>query len=264
MKAKTILTITIICLAFIFSNAQDKQRIGHYNIGVGLSTHSILDDGYAAFTFNSVNPNLTFSFQRDKNKNRIAYGLDAVVGKTNYKKYELFKTDLYDIDLFALYAREINLKNDKMKLHLGGIIDYRILFLLNMNDEFAVGNVSYTVALSLGAYANFDYQYNEENKFSLTFKHPLLSNVVRNPYTGYNNETVLLTNYGNDLLPLIFHNPELTHGFKFFRPSLELAWEKQLSSGKILVPKISTEYLSYNSINPVKYFRTNLSIGLKF
>jgi len=212
MKAKTILTITIICLAFIFSNAQDKQRIGHYNIGVGLSTHSILDDGYAAFTFNSVNPNLTFSFQRDKNKNRIAYGLDAVVGKTNYKKYELFKTDLYDIDLFALYAREINLKNDKMKLHLGGIIDYRILFLLNMNDEFAV----------------------------------------------------LLTNYGNDLLPLIFHNPELTHGFKFFRPSLELAWEKQLSSGKILVPKISTEYLSYNSINPVKYFRTNLSIGLKF
>ena len=264
MKAKTILSITILCLAFLYSNAQDKKRIGHYNIDVGVSIHSILDKGYADFTFNSVNPNLKFYFQRDKNKNRIAYGLDAVAGKTNYRGYRLFKTNLFDVNLFAFYARELNLKNEKMKLHLGAIADYRVLFLLNMPPEFQIGNVSYAVALSLAAYVNFDYQLNKENKFSLTFKHPILSNVVRNPYTGYNNTTVLLTDYGDNLVPLIFHNPELTHGFKFFRPSLELAWEKQLSSGKILVPKFSLEYLSYNDINPINYFRTNLSIGLKF
>lgn len=277
MKVKTLLTITLLlCFAMIASNGQNKEqhekhhkkqgkkRISEFNVGVGLAAHSILDEGYAAFAFNSINPNLNLSYQRDKNNNRMEFGLDAVVGSTNYNDYKLFKTSLIDVNLYALYARRLNLNNEKMQLHLGGIADYDILFLLNMPEEYDVGNVSYTVATSLGLYVGYDYQINEKNKASINFKHPLISNVVRNPYTGYNQTTALLTDYGDNLPPLIFHNPQLTHGFKFFRPSLELEWERKISQKTTLVPKLSIEYLNYNSINPIKYFRTNLSIGINF
>ena len=264
MNLKTILTITTLCFAVITAQAQEKTRIGKYHLGVGLSIHSILDEGYAPMTFNGLNPNLTFSFQKDNNQNRIGFGLDAVYGKLKYEDFELFETDLIDVNLFALYARALDLGNEKTKFHLGGMIDYRILFLLNMPEEFTVGNVSYTVGLNLGLYVGLDYQLSDRDQLAINFKHPLFGNIVRNPYTGFNNTTVLLTDYGDNLAPLIFHNPEWTHGFKFFRPRLEIAWERQLSSNKIFVPKFSIEYLSYNSINPIKYFRTNFSIGINF
>ncbi len=265
MNIKAFLVSTIFSLFFIHTNAQDKkQRVGKYDVSVGAAAHSILDQGYAAFTFNSLNPNYEFSFQRDQDSNRIGLGLNGVVGKTNYNDYRLFETNLIDVNLFAFYAKALDRGNEKTKIHIGGILDYRILFLLNMRDEFTVGNVSYTAALNLGLYLGLDYHFSEKTNLAISFKYPLLGNVVRNPYTGFDQSTTLLTDYGDNLPPLIFHNPEWVHGFKFFRPCLEVAMEKRITSRLWLVPKLSIEYLRYNAINPIQYFITNFSIGINF
>lgn len=252
------------CLISFGLHASEKNRLADLEAEIGLSIHSILDDGYAAFTFNSVNPVYAFSFERDKNTNRIGFGLDAVIGSTNYNDYALFKTTLIDFELYALYARKIGLKSEQSDIYLGPVLDYDILFLLNMDDEFQVGNVSYTVALSLGLYAGLDHEFSEKNELSAAFQLPLLTSVVRNPYTGYNQTTTLLTDYGDNLPPLIFHNPEITHGFDFFRPRIDLKWKYQLTDKLKLAPAAGIEYLSYNAINPIKYFRSDLSIALIF
>lgn len=264
MKPKSIITITLLCFLVLQLNAQKNDRTAKFNLGVGISVHSILDEGYAPFTFNSANPSFNFSFIRDKDNNRIAAGLNTSIGKTNYMDYNLFETNLIDVNLFALYARKIEFNIKNSSLHIGTMVDYRILFLLNMRDEFTVGNVSYTAATSFGLYTSYDYKINDKNNLRFNIKYPLISNVVRNPYTGFNQATTLLTDFGENLVPLIFHDPKLVHGFKFIRPSLELEWEKQLSSKFILVPKVEIEYLNYNAINPIEYFKTNFSIALNF
>jgi len=266
MKIKTKIYFTFLLLSMCFSNilqAQKSKSSTDYKVAVGLSIHSILDEGYAPMTFNSVTPNIKASLIKDKEKSYFEAGFDFGYGSTNYNDYALFKTDLIDVDLFALYAVK-NQINDKLNFKIGGMLDYRILFLLNFPPEFEVGNASYTAAISLGLYAGLDYQWTDKDKLSLNFSNPLLSNVVRPPYTGYDQATTIKTDYGNNLVPLIFHDPQWTHGFKFFRPKLQVGWEHELSSKLSLTTDLSTEYLNYNHINPIKAFKTNLTVGLKF
>jgi len=264
MKTRLILTNILVCFILYCVQAQDKKRIGIYDLGVGISSHSILEESYAPFPFNSVNPYLRFSFERDKNGHRMEAGLDLTFGTTNYNDFELFQTNLINVDLYLLYAKAIKMKNEKMNFHLGAIVDYDILFLINMRDEFDAGNISYNVALSLGPYAALEYQFNEQNIFKLVFDMPILTQVVRNPYTGYDQNVIQLTEYGDNLPPVIFHKPKLTHGFDYFRPNLSFEWQKKFEGGRIISPKVSIQYLNYEPINPIAYFQTNFSIGLKF
>ncbi len=262
MKKFIILSTLLLITTFLSgqdltkNTAETKTKNHGIGLAFGINTGKVKDTNFSPLHYDEFGQvsKLNYEFKKPNSRNLFYTNLSFSNGSAKTTASDSLESRYIYGDIELGYYRQLNTKNDKMKFYLGGKyhLDFSEIIFNNVFESFTF-NIAHQFELS----TRLDYQLNEKHAFSTNLSLPVLSLLVRPPYSGYDEEL----NENTEKPLKLITNGDFVSIDKHRALKFELIHKYQMNER--LGTQIRYEFHTQTN-NQFKQFQNQFSVGLNY
>jgi len=247
----------MLCSNFVFSQENTKELKKTYSLSLGYEKSYFKDINYSPLNQNGNGAVLQFQYEKQlKNNNLFSFGLDLPFAITQPKIANHFKAIQTIANIEVAYLKKLPVKNNKLQLFAGAQYHtYYHLVFYDGTEAFTMFGVN-----GLDASAKLYYQLNEKQKIHIKASLPVLAQLVRPPYSGW--DKFITDNPGK--IPKILTRGKITSLNKFFGVNFDLNYEYQYKTKRSLWLNYGLRYYTTNEVKKSIVLNNQINVGINF
>jgi len=189
-----------------------------------------------------------------KNENLFSIAVDLPLGITRPNKLSQFNAIQTIANIEVAYLKKLALNNTKYQLYAGG--QYHTYYHLVFYD----GTESFTMfgLNGIDASAKLTYDLNEKQKLSTKVSLPLIAQLVRPPYTGW--DKFITDNSTN--IPKILTRGKITSLNKFFGFNFDLNYAYTYKAKRSVFVNYGMRYYRTNEVKKSIVMNNQINVGI--
>jgi len=217
-------------------------------LSVGYEKSYFKDENYALLNQQGNGTVLQFQFQKKlKADDLFSIAFDLPFAITKPKATDHFKAIQTISNIEVAYLKKLSLKNDQ--------IQFYVLVFYNGTAAFTMFGTN-----GLDASAQLNYIINKKQMIHTKISMPLVAQLVRPPYTGW--DKFITDNYKN--IPKVLTRGKITSLNQFFGINFDLNYEYQYKDNRSLLINYGLRYYTTNEVKQSNVLNNQITVGLNF
>jgi len=240
---------------FSEENTNEFKKNKTYSFSLGYEKSYFKDINYSPLNQNGNGGVFQFQYEKQlKNDNLFSFALDLPFAITQPKIAGHFTAIQTIANIELAYLKKLSIKNDKYQLFTGAQYHtYYHLVFYDGTEAFTMFGVN-----GLDAAAKLHYQLNEKQSINVKTSLPILAQLVRPPYSGW--DKFITDNPGN--IPKILTRGKITSLNKFFGFNFDLNYEYQYKSNRSLWINYGIRYYTTAELKKSVVLNNQINIGI--